>query len=367
MAQVTSTGVVGRTLDEYIGLLGGVFQQALGDDLSLDPETPQGQLIGLLAFEFAKVDEALVAQGNALSLATATGQQLDDIGSLFNLERFDTTRSTVTATLTGAASTIVPAGSRAATTEGVVFETTAPVEIGSGGSVDTIMRAVEYGPQAIDAGTLQAVIDPIAGWDAVVNNAAGTVGRARETDAAYRLRYRLVLGRSGRASLEAIRHAVGGVAGVDALVVLENNTNAAVSARGLNIPAHSVWVITRGGTEADVRAAATAELAAGIDMSYTSAVPIPIAVTIATTAIAGFPADGSELIGQAIVDYVSGLEIGTGISTLDLYRPAFTVPGHSITAVSVARTVGPDGVETDELAYTEYLSLDAANITVTVT
>ena len=304
MAQVTDTGVIGRTLDEYTVLLGGVFQQALGNDLSLNPETPQGQLIGLLAFEFAKVDEALVAQGNAMSLTTAAGQQLDDIGSLFNLERLDATRSTVTATLSGTANAIVPAGSRAATTEGVVFETVGPAEISSSGSVDTTMRAVGYGPQAIDAGTLDAIIDPIEGWDTVVNNSAGTVGRARETDAAYRLRYRLVLGRSGRASLAAIRHAVGGVPGVEALIVHENNTNAAITVQSQSIDPHSVYIITRGGDRSAISAAIESEIAAGIDFNYSEAYPVPISVTLETQAIAGFPANGSEKISEALVAYV---------------------------------------------------------------
>ena len=89
MATVTPQGIEPTTLDGYVAALGAAFRTALGQDLNLEPETPQGQLIGVLAVTLAEADEALVAVANGVSRDRALGIQLDDLGSLLGVPRLE--------------------------------------------------------------------------------------------------------------------------------------------------------------------------------------------------------------------------------------------------------------------------------------
>ena len=108
MATVTPQGITPTTLPQYVTRLGGVWQTALGFDLSLATETPQGQIIDGLAIVFAELDEAVVAVGNGYSLDRAAGVAQDDQADLLNVERRRATRSVVTATMGGVAGTNIP-------------------------------------------------------------------------------------------------------------------------------------------------------------------------------------------------------------------------------------------------------------------
>ena len=144
MATITESGVVGRSLSGYRDLLNERFRAAFGATLAVDPETPQGEIIGVMALSLAEVDENVVSQSNALSVSNASGFQQDDLGSIIGQRRVPATYSTVTATLMGTVGTVIPADTRAATTDGDEFETLASVTIVVGG-VDASMRAVESG------------------------------------------------------------------------------------------------------------------------------------------------------------------------------------------------------------------------------
>ena len=89
MARVTAEGIEPTTLQGYIDALEAAFRTALGADLDLAPETPQSQLIGVLALTLAEADEALVAVGNGMARSRALGAQLDDLGSLLGIPRLE--------------------------------------------------------------------------------------------------------------------------------------------------------------------------------------------------------------------------------------------------------------------------------------
>ena len=144
MATITDAGV--EPQDGYVGELETLMRQVFGADLNLDAETPQGQLVGILGLFFANLDEVAVHGVNGLNLFRAAGLQLDDMGTLFDNPRIGGEQSTVTATLTGTAGTIVPAGARARTTDGAVFASDVQVIIGAMGTVDVLFRATTNGP-----------------------------------------------------------------------------------------------------------------------------------------------------------------------------------------------------------------------------
>ena len=185
MAIVDYTGITPVDLAGYRRLFEQKFRDAFGADLSFDEETPQAQWIGIASLVAAELDEVLVAEANGLNRATAAGFQLDDLGSMLGLTRFAPTRSTAVVSLTGVASTVVPAGSRIRGTNAEEFQTTAQATIAAGGT-DVNVEAIEYGPIPAEVGTLTEIVTPVAGWTGVTNPAAAVVGRYAESDTAYR-------------------------------------------------------------------------------------------------------------------------------------------------------------------------------------
>ena len=357
MVTINDLGIAATSRPDYIAVLNSRFRAALGNDLDISTPTPQGQLIGILADTLFEVDQGIVAAANGLSLSAATGRQLDDICSLFGMERGASSRSTVTATLSGAEGTVIPAGSLAATTGGDVFETINSATIGAGGTVDTEMRATRTGAIVVAANTLTRVVTRVSGWDAITNAAAAVTGLNAETDAALRARYRAVLGRSGRTSLAAIRGNLANLEGVTAHRVVENTTNASVTVRGIAIDANSILAIVEGGSDSDIANILLGAKALGVgtsgDESATVTSPwgqaytarfrrpdnIAIAVTLQTGVQLGFAADGVSQLTTRLVNYVAALDIGEGIGANDLYAPAYQIPNHTVSDITVTRKV----------------------------
>ena len=255
MARVDESGVHGFSLAEYQDWFEARFRAAFGADLALDPETPAGQWIGIAALAMTECDEALVAVGNAMSVDHAAGGQLDDLGSLTNVERSEESHSTVTVTVAGVAGTMVAAGSRARTATGTLFETEAAVVLTPAG-VSAEMRAVEAGPVEAAAGEINIIVTAIAGWETITNSAAATPGVAEEPDTSYRGRYQARTARLAPAYLDALAAALfeAGVSRIRSPVI-ENDTNVPETVAGMEIRPHSILAIVEGGTDTAVSAA----------------------------------------------------------------------------------------------------------------
>lgn len=357
MARVTPQGIEPTSLQGYIDRLGEAFRSALGPDLDLAPETPQGQLIGVLALTFAEMDEALVAISNGFSLDHALGFHLDSLGSLLGITRFPATHSTVGVTLTGQAGTTIPAGSRARTAVGDLFALTADAVIPQAGSVAATMQAVEEGPAPAAAGELTEIVDLVAGWESVTNPSPASLGRSRESDGAYRARFRRHTTRNARSSTEAILAAVLDVAGVSRGLIRENTTAMATTVQGKGIGAHSVYVVAQGGVGAEIaRAIANAKsVGAGTSGDVLVEVPhvggwtvpirfsrvetVPVSVTLGLTIQAGFPSDGTSRMIRQVMDFVDGLDIGEPLIYQRLLAAVLSIPGHTV-ALGVGRKAG---------------------------
>ncbi|MYD94835.1 MAG: hypothetical protein F4Y02_14345 [Chloroflexi bacterium] len=395
MARVTDTGVETDGLAGYTRRLQDVWRDALGQDLDLAVESPQGQIVAGTALILAEIEEAIVAIANGFDRHRALGTQLDDQHSLLDIPRRLETHSTVAVILTGTPSTVIAEGSRARTAAGHVFALTADATIGAGGTVTAMMRAVDAGPVSAAAGALTSIVDLIAGWTAITNEAAAAEGRRTETDVAYRARGGRMLAKNARSSLDAIQAAVLDVDGVEDVLVRQNNTAAAIQVQTITIDARSFLVVVQGGANAAVAAAIEQSKPVGVAMSgaVTENVPhasgafntpikfsrvteVPLTVTIDTTAGVGFPADGITQIIERVVDWaagrwtsgagdfdVSGLGIGETLDANRLLSPIQSVPGHAVQSVTAVRKADSSAIGTVTLL--ERLTIAAADVIVT--
>lgn len=397
MARITNEGVQAEELSAHVSSLQGVFRSALGADLSLEPATPQGQLIGALALAFTQLDELVVHVANGLSIHSSVGRQIADYGSLFSLARIPGERTTVTATLSGVANTIIPAGTRASTSNGAIFETDSQVIIGSTGTVDVFMRASEIGPIVVSVGSLTQIVDAIAGWTGITNSAAGEVGKNPETDAEYRRRYLSEIAVHGRDSLETVRARVLNTENVTGCLVRDNPTSASVTTQNVAIAARSLLVVVQGGADADVAAAIAASKPVGtptvgsnsvnvphpegfnIPINFERVTEIPISVTAMLTIGSHFPSTGFMTMRQNLLQWFagtwpvpgpgifdqSGVSIGEELDTARLNTPLNAVPGHRIDSLTVVRVAGMAALGVPNL--NERYTLDSANITFAIT
>ena len=386
MAKVTPQGIEPTTLQGYRDALGESFRRALGVGLDLDPDTPQGQLIGVLAETLAEEDEALVAVANGFSRDRALGIQLDDLGSLLGVSRLHGIRSTVSVTLTGRVGTTIRAGSRVKTAAaGDVFALDADVTIPAGGSAEGAMTSQEAGPVPAATGTLTAIVDVVAGWEAATNAATATLGRALESDDAYRARFGALTARNARGSSDAILAAVLDVEGMVDAIIRANDTDAAVTLQGQSIGAHSVFLVVDGGADGDVAAAIARAKSAGTGTSGDVSVDVPhpsgwtvatrfkrvidiaLTVTIETTFETGFPSDGTGRIIAGVVKWFQGARIGQPIDTNRLLTPITAVPGHTISTVTVARkeASGTGVTISGDIGLADRLTIAAGDITIT--
>lgn len=390
MPRVSEQGLEPYTLTYYRDTLGAVFQAALGADLSLDTETPQGQLIDGLAIRFAELDEVIVAISNGFAPSRASGVALDDLAATLFLERFPPTRSTVTATLSGTATTVIPPDSRVSTAAGDTFRTTASATIGAGGSVDVAMESVDTGPIPAAIGALSQIVDVIAGWTTATNAAAAVVGRDSETDAELRLRYSQALRVNAQSSVGAIEGALRALTDVRDVIVRSNPTTAAITTQGQSIAAGATLSAVQGGTAAEIAQTIADAKPAGAPTSGTSAITVPIldaggiqvdsivinylpatevpiTVSFSLALTPAFPADGVSQILEGMTDYVSSLSISDPVDTTRLTAAAVVVPGHQISSLSVSKKSGTgDITQRANVGLGERLTLDAADITITI-
>ena len=357
MARVTREGIAPTSLQGYVDALGAAFRTALGEDLDMAPETPQGQIVGALALTLTQADEALIGVANGQSVSRALGIQLDDLGSLLGIERLPATRSTVVVTLIGRVGVSIPAGSRARTALGDMFELIQEATIPGSGSVSAAMRSVEEGPIPAAAGALDRMVDLVPGWESVTNPAPAVLGSTVESDEEYRARYGRLTARNARGSLEAILAAVLDVEGVTDALIRENATDSEVMVQGKAIGGHSICVVAEGGTDADVAAAIARSKPAGtgisgdtsidlphpggwtvpIEFSRVSAVPIRIRMEL--TLESNFPSDGTVRIIRQVLGHVAGLTIAEHLETQRLLADVLSVPGHTVT-LGIGRKAG---------------------------
>lgn len=262
MAVVDKTGIIPATLDEYKEILEERFLAEFGEELSLEPETPQGQMVGIMALALTEIDEQLVELAQAMSLHTAAGPQLEELGSILDIRRFLGSKSRVTATLRGTVGVTVPQGSIAATADGIQFTSVSSAVLAGDTGVEVIFEAVQIGAIEVAAGDLSQRVTEIPGWSYITNASPATVGQDQESDSAYRLRYGARTAHGSLGALDSLRAAIQ-EAGATYIKIEENFTDEPRRVKDFTINGHSVVIIVEGGTDSDITEAITSRKTLG--------------------------------------------------------------------------------------------------------
>lgn len=418
---VTERGVITTDAGEILEEVANEYKNTFGQDLvvpdSLNIEgasTPQGLLIVTEALARIAVANNNVAVANQINPNLAGGIFLDAILALTGIQRTPATFTTTIATITGVAGTSVPAGSRAQTASGNIFELTNTVVIPASGTLTGVsFNAVVSGAVVCDEDDLTAssggsIISSVLGWESISANTDGILGQSTQSDVSARSERLATLAAQGSSVAEAIRAGVFLVNGVGSMTFLENPTGSTAvyptgNPDGVSMVAHSIYACVDGGTNLEVAQALVSKKSAGaayvnttgadpvqgIPVSQSVTVPfsgqvinvlfdrptaIPILV-IATVKVVTPVSDPSQAVKDAMLKYargeisgINGLTVGQNVSSFELAGAVATVyPGIFVSEVLIAKSpTVPVSSGEIEIEIYQIATLNEASISVTV-
>lgn len=384
---VSDTGFKRKRLNQLLDELNSEVKSIFGENFNVSPESPDGQINGVISESNANLWEIAEEAYNAFNPKAATGATLSNLVQLNGINRLAATKTRAELNLTGDAGTTIPAGSLIATEDsGDQLATDNSVTLDGAGNATVFATALEFGPITMLADTITEIESPITGWDTVNNPDDAIPGTNEESDPELRARRQRSVARDAQAIIDGIRSAVENLDGVTQVVVLENDTDT-VDSNGL--PAHSFQVIVTGGIDGDIAETIWLKKPAGIqafgdtteeisdsqgishNISFSRPVPIDIYVEVTLTSFSDYPSDGDERIKQAIVDYANGdltedrsFGLGEDVIYTRLYTPINSVRGHEIDDIQISITSPASGTDNIEIGPTEISNFLVDNIVV---
>lgn len=373
-----------------------------GPGLSISGTTATGQLIGAESVVMADLWAAVQANYDAWSIR-ATGAALDNIFSLFGVERLDATKARGWVRCYGTNGTVIPPAADPPTSGGVVrrvsdgalFNVLAgedgPWTIASG-YVDVLVEAQVAGALQVANGQIggdvgsadrtASIVFAVSGWSGVWNPAAEGGGKPTlmpfisgtnvETDAQYRARFLDARKGSGHCTDQAIQTAVAQAKTADGKTFLESAfvvSNRELEPSGSQ-PGKSFWVsvwpndLSEAEKQAVLAAIAannpagiknwpgpalyspvtgtvTAANGQAIDVGFTYALENYGYFIIFVSVTSAFPGDGVQQIRDIVDAYGAGLRVGDGIAPLPLQVAIFGIGGVADCLVQQATSTNP--------------------------
>lgn len=262
----------------------------------------------------------------------------------------------------------------------VSFTTTANLGIIKVTAVGEVV-AENTGPLEQEANSITTIATPILGWDTVNNPLAASPGSNEETDEELRERFRNAKYDRATNTLDAIYTALINVENVQEVVIYENDTDVT---DGNGVPPHSFLPIVVGGVSTDIANAIWDNKPIGIlsygnttvnvndiqgfphPVSFSRPNPITIYISIDLTTDANFPANGIDLMKQALIDYFqANFGIGDDVIYSRLYTPINSIPGHEVNSLTIGTSPSPVGMVNIPIAFDAIASLSDVNILIT--
>lgn len=348
----------GMHVPEYESIRLGMsdaFRAIYGQDINLDPDTQDGQLIGVLSLALYDYGVSALAAFQSFRPDQSQGEGLSALVKINGIRRRIPTRSTVDLLLVGQAGTVIRRG-QARDAANRLWDLPDEVVIPPAGQVVATATARDLG--AIDAppGTVTTVATPTRGWQTVTNPTAATAGAGVESDPELRARQAQNTALPGVTMLQSIVSAVSNLPGVTAVSAQENNTGE-TDAQGL--PPHSFAVVVRGGDADAIARTIAAKKGPGpatfgnttrtvVDpfgvtraINFYRPMNVNIRLSITIQPRPGYTSDIGAEIKRAIADHINALKDGEDVEYGRLFVPAtlgqLSGP-YAVKSLTVART-----------------------------
>jgi uncharacterized phage protein gp47/JayE len=279
---IQQTGVIVPDTGEIKAEVEADFKEAFGQDIDLNPEGPLGIFATADTLSRTAMARNNAALANQINPNQAGGVFLDAIGGLTNMPRRVNTFSQTPVNYTGVAGTIAPLGLRLKNANGDLFKPLAIVTLDSGGNGSVVYQALEPGPIAAPAGTLNTFEVGELGIETATNPTDATLGVLEQSDLSFRSERKITMARQGRSLAEAVTSAVNALDGVKGpCKYRENDTSAIAVIDGVTLNPHSIYVCVSGATDQAVAEALNKAKTGGA--GYNNGAPGATPVTITLT------------------------------------------------------------------------------------
>lgn len=257
---VTATGITVQSNNDLVTGLTTGLQGIYGADINVDQNSPDGQLIGIVAQAGTDIRELAVQIYNNFDPDQATGTVLDQRVALNNIQRQGGTYTiqpidmvfSSTVTLAGLdANFNSPTGSGYTVQDNsgnqyILLNT----QTFTAGTTTVNFRAANIGLVQPVVNTITIPVTVVLGVVSVNNSVAPlTKGQNQETDGQLRLRRQQSVSIASAGFLNGLLGSVLALNGVVEASLYENVTNS-TDANG--IPAHGIWLIVSGGSASDI-------------------------------------------------------------------------------------------------------------------
>lgn len=385
---VTAQGFRIKTNAEIVAELEAGYRSIYGIDYQVAPESPGGQEISSRAETLSDIWEMMQEVANLYDPSSVTGVLQDLSYGINGVVRKNAVPSVVVLELTGTPGASVSSGFQAKNNAGLTFSTDDEIEldivtgIGTGSATCTVT-----GPNEAQAGTITEIATPVADVTSVTNPAAATPGRNRESNAEFRLRRALSVGKPGLNLLDSLYANLADIEGVSAVRVYQNRTNA-IDINGL--PPHSYMPVVLGGDDDEIAEVIWANMPLGIGAVGNTVVTVidsngepnqifferpsivDIYVDLLLDKTGTYPINGDDIVRESIIKYADGLlfaetgfagfKIGLDILRSRMYTAVNLVQGHEVTQLRVGDTAWPLTDDNYDLAFNAASLFDEARI-----
>ena len=359
--QFTPDGIQVQTFQEIYDELAAGYRAIYGEDINLDPDSPDGQRVAIEAQLVLDSQSFGALEYNQRDPDFALGQSLNSIIKMSGITRRSATRSQVDVTIVTDRPLTLPVDYAVEDELGQSWTTLAIRDLSAGTTTVTLF-AENFGAVEADPATIINPVTVVIGVLSVTNPLSATVGIDEETDQELRIRRNRSLETPQSSSTGRMFTALASLPTVTDVAVYENDTDV-TDADG--IPAHSLWVVVEGGAVSSVVETMVKNKTGGKgmvgsvtgtfnenilrsdgttftiihSMTFDRPVNVPVLVRLdATRRDAGDPVD-EALISQAIA--ARGFYIGENLLANDLYRLAFDAGKNFIpTSLQISRDGG---------------------------
>ncbi|CAI0869956.1 Uncharacterized homolog of phage Mu protein gp47 [Serratia marcescens] len=249
MAEITKYGVTGKTLQEYKDEVSEKYL-AIDSAWNIDPESPDGMAIAVWSELLANLDEEVVNSYHSVDPNSAIGQQLDRIAAFAGIQRQPESFSTDVVEFEGDGLIEVPAGTKVRhRVTGTVWATDTAVITDTSGRASVSVTCTSAGAQGANPGTLTIIATPVARIRAVTNTQGASLGKAEESNNAFRVRRTYSVALPGNNQIDNIKAALDNVTGVKQSLVHEN-VESETDEHG--VYGHSMVIFIDGGETNDI-------------------------------------------------------------------------------------------------------------------
>jgi uncharacterized phage protein gp47/JayE len=272
-------GLQTLTQNEIVADLTQKFQDIYGEDINVESNSPDGQLINIFAQMLEDYYELLSQVYTSFDPDQAIGTVLDQRCAINGVQRKAGTYTYVnidvvtdrSVTLAGLDTNAVEDAYTISDSEGNQFALAVTSDLLAGTS-SLRFRAVNIGNVEVLPNTITTPVTIILGVLSV-NNPSGAAeqGIDEETDAELRERRKRSVSIANQGYTDGLQAALENLPDVTKAAVWQNR-GSSTDADG--IPGHSIWVIVKGGSDAEIGQVMNYKVAAGVGMKGTQSVNV---------------------------------------------------------------------------------------------